>query len=254
MIHWNADPYLFHVGQVGVRYYSFFLFLGIVTSAPYLHYVFKKYGDDKELVWPMITYLVLGGMIGARLVHCLFYVPEYYLYNPIDILKVWRGGLASHGGFLGSFFGVWLLVRKHPKLNFLSTMDLIIGPCIYITSLIRWGNLFNSEIYGDQTDVPWSFVFQKVDNVSRHPVQIYEALAYLLIACMLIVLVHKKFHAWKKGSIFAIAIVVTCIFRFLIEFFKNETESSLLNTGQYLSLAFIVGGVLLWLGLQKRAK
>lgn len=240
---WNVNPVLFHLGPYQLRYYSLFLFLGVVLIGIYLQGVFKKYYNNPDLVFPLITYLISGGMIGARLVHCFFYAPEHYISHPGDILKVWQGGLASHGGFLGCFLAVWIIVKTNKGLTYFSLMDLIIGPCLFVAGLIRIGNLFNSEILGDATDMPWGVVFERVDNIARHPVQIYESLAYILIAFFLGRLVKKYFQVWREGLIFSTALILTCTFRFFIEFLKNDLYETAVNTGQFLSLFFIGAGI-----------
>lgn len=185
--------------------------------------------------------------VGARLGHCIFYDFDLYIKNPIEILKIWKGGLASHGGYLGVFISVWLYFKKNRELSFLWIMDIASGPCLFVGGLIRVGNFFNSEIVGLPTKVPWAIIFERVDNVPRHPAQLYEAIGYFTISFILFRMEQKKFLIWPRGFIFAVAIILSCLFRFFIEFTKAE-QSSLsgslpINMGQILSLAFSLIGV-----------
>lgn len=255
MIRWNASPELFQIGGFALRYYSLMFVLGFVLMGYYVQGLFKKYGKDPELVGSLTNHIIIGMLIGARLSHCLFYEPEYYLKNPLDILKVWEGGLASHGGFLGVIISVKVFFNKHKDLPFLWLMDLVSGPCLFVGGLIRIGNLFNSEIYGEPTTVPWAFIFEQVDNLPRHPTQIYESLGYFTISFILCLMVKKKNGIWAQGSVLAAAIIMSFSFRFLIEFLKGEQSSITaqfpINMGQVLSLVFIAGGVYLYKRVNK---
>lgn len=252
---WNVDPELISIGPFSLRYYSLMFIIGFVVSGWYVKKLFVKYGKDPELVNSLTNHIIAGMLIGSRLAHCFFYEPQYYLAHPLDIFKIWQGGLASHGGYLGVIIAVWLFMRKHPELRYFWVMDLIVGPCLFVGGLIRIGNLFNSEIVGRPTDLPWGVVFQRVDPWPRHPAQVYEAIGYFTIAGILCWMEKKKFTTWKKGSIFALSLVISFAFRFLIEFVKDEqatiTLSSVFNMGQVLSLVFVLLGGLLWWRVQK---
>lgn len=226
--------------------------LGFLLMGQYVSKLFKQHGKDPELVSSLTTYIIIGMLIGARLGHCLFYEPDYYLSNPIDILKVWEGGLASHGGYAGVLISVWLFMRKHPELNFFWILDLIVGPCLFVGGLIRIGNFFNSEIVGEPSNLPWAIVFQKVDTIPRHPAQLYEAIGYFTIAAILMWVAKNKFHQWPRGTNLALAIILSFTFRFFVEFVKDEQShlvlSNTINMGQWLSIAFVfVGLFYLWL-------
>jgi prolipoprotein diacylglyceryl transferase len=228
---------------------------GFLLMGEYVKKLFAKYGKDPELVSSLTTHIIVGMLIGSRLVHCIFYEPQYYFANPLEIFEIWKGGLASHGGYLGVIIAVWIFMRKHHELKFFWVMDLIVGPCLFVGGLIRIGNLFNSEILGHPTDLPWGIIFQRVDPFPRHPAQIYESIGYFTIAGILCLMERKKFREWKKGSIFAAALVISFLFRFFIEFVKDEqatiTVTSIFNMGQLLSLVFVVAGILLWFRVQK---
>lgn len=256
MIKWNVSPEIVQFGGFALRYYSLMFVLGFILMGEYVKKLFSKYGKDPELVSSLTTHIIVGMLVGSRLAHCLFYDPDYYLMHPLDILKVWEGGLASHGGYLGVIIAVWIFFKKQKDLQFLWIMDLIAGPCLFVGGLIRVGNLFNSEIVGEPTTVPWAVIFERVDNLPRHPAQVYEAIGYFSIAFILCMMEKKKFSSWPKGSILAAAIILSFMFRFFIEFLKAEqssvTESFPINMGQVLSLAFVAGGVFLWVRIRKK--
>jgi prolipoprotein diacylglyceryl transferase len=198
---------------------------------------------------------VVGTLAGARLGHCLFYEPEIYLRDPIRILKIWEGGLASHGGGIGIFLMLWWFSRKHREFSYLWLLDHLCVGVALAGVFIRTGNLFNSEILGKATDVPWAFVFDRIDAVPRHPTQIYEALSYLVIFIVL----WKWYRSPAKpakypGRIFGTFLMLCFGVRFLIEFAKENQvafEQSLpLNMGQLLSIPMVGAG--LWLVLRSR--
>jgi phosphatidylglycerol---prolipoprotein diacylglyceryl transferase len=244
---WNVDPVLLRLGPFELRYYSLMFVIGFFSMDLYVKGLFKKYGKDPEFVSSLTTHLVLGMLFGSRLAHCLFYEPDYYLSNPIEILKVWEGGLASHGGYVGVMIAVWVYLRKHKDLTFLWIMDLIAGPCLFVGGLIRLGNFFNSEILGEPTSGAFGVVFTRIDQIPRHPAQLYEAVGYFTIACILMSVAKNKFLTWPRGINLAIAIILSFTFRFFIEYFKDEQSHLVLteavNMGQWLSLAFVLGGV-----------
>lgn len=255
---WNADPVLLSLGPFELRYYSLMFVIGFILMGQYVGSLFKKHGKDPELVSNLTTYIIVGMLIGARLAHCFFYEPDYYLSNPIDILKVWEGGLASHGGYAGVLVAVYLFMKKHPDLNFFWILDLIVGPCLFVGGLIRIGNFFNSEIVGIPSDVPWAIVFERVDNIPRHPAQLYESIGYFTIAGILMWVAHNKFHKWPRGTNLALAIILSFTFRFFIEFFKDEQSqlimSQSINMGQWLSVAFVLLGFVYLFIINKRSK
>lgn len=247
---WNVSPEIFTIGNFTLRYYSFLFVLGFILMSEYVKRMFTKYKQDPDLVSSLTSHIMIGMIIGSRLAHCLFYEPEIYLSEPLKILKIWEGGLASHGGYLGVIIAVLIFCRKNRELNFLWLMDLIAGPCLFVGGLIRVGNLFNSEIYGEPTNLPWAVIFERVDQIPRHPTQIYEALGYFTIAFILCRMENKKLSIWPSGTILANAIMISFMFRFMIEFLKDE-QSSLtvmfpINMGQILSLVCVIGGFCLW--------
>jgi phosphatidylglycerol:prolipoprotein diacylglycerol transferase len=257
VITWNVDPEIFSIGPLSIRWY------GLLFASAFLsgYIVFIRYLATERLTSEMLDqlliYVALGTVIGARLGHCFFYEPEYFLKNPIEILKVWKGGLASHGAAIGILLSLWLYIRRY-KLSFLWLIDRIVIVVALGGSFIRLGNLFNSEIYGLPTNLPWGFVFVRdrvydpntgalLPNVPSHPTQLYEALSYIFIFVLLFVLYRKRHEKLRDGYIFGLFMILLFTARFFIEFVKNDQvafEAGMkFNMGQLLSLPFILAGV-----------
>ena len=245
MIIWNVDPEIFNLNIAGFhlapRYYGLAYVIGFFLGEKYVGKHMLKNGFTQKDVSTLFRNMLLGTIIGARLAHCLFYEPGYYLSNPLEILKVWQGGLASHGGFLGVMIGVWLFNKKaSKKIDYLWLLDLVAAPSLITGAYIRFGNLMNSEIIGKPSDMPWAFVFKRVDNIPRHPAQIYEALGFLVISLIVFYLYKTKVMIWPKGRFVGIILTAGMAHRFFVEFFKENQvafESSMpLNMGQILSI------------------
>ena len=254
---WNAEPILFQLGPIAIRYYSLMFIIGFISMSYYVKKVFQADGHDPKLVDSLTNHIIVGMIVGARLAHCFFYDPGYYLSNPHKILMVWEGGLASHGGYLGVIIAVSLFIKKNPKINFLWLMDNIAGPCLFVGGLIRIGNFMNSEIIGKASDLPWAIIFKKVDLVPRHPAQLYEAIGYFSVAFLYMYL-SRKAKGLKNGAVLAIAMILSFLFRFFVEFAKDNqstiSDSLPINMGQILSLCFMMGGVYLYLKVQKPSR
>ncbi len=229
--------------------------IGFFTMGSYVSKIFKDNGKNPELVSSLTVYIIIGMLFGSRLAHCLFYEPQYYSQHLLEVLYVWQGGLASHGGYLGVIIAVTLFLKKHKDINFLWLMDAIAAPCMFVGGLIRIGNFMNAEIYGNPTDLPWAIVFEKVDNLPRHPSQLYEAIGYITFAAILAFCFKKKEKVWKKGTIFSLAVLLSFGFRFFVEFTKSEQSALLnepsINMGQWLSVAFFLFGIGLLVFLPK---
>jgi phosphatidylglycerol:prolipoprotein diacylglycerol transferase len=255
---WNVDPVLLNLGPFQLRYYSLMFVMGFFSMDLYVKGIFKKHGKNPEAVSSLTTHLVIGMLIGSRLAHCFFYEPEYYLSHPLEILKVWEGGLASHGGYVGVLIATWIFFKKHKDLSYLWIMDVIAGPCLLVGGLIRLGNFFNSEILGNPTNGPFGVIFSRVDMIPRHPVQLYESIGYFTIAAILMAGAKYKLTKWSQGTNLAIAIILSFTFRFLIEYLKDEQSqivfTDAVNMGQWLSLAFVVAGVVLLTQVSRRPK
>ncbi|GAB4322812.1 MAG: prolipoprotein diacylglyceryl transferase [Bacteroidales bacterium] len=246
---WNVDPELLRIGSFAIRWYGVLFALGFVFGYIIMLKIFKREGVPQALLDTLTTYMVVGTVVGARLGHCLFYEPDYYLSNPVKILYIWEGGLASHGAAIGILLALWLFSRKSGK-SWLWILDRIVIVVALAGFFIRTGNLMNSEIYGIETSLPWGFVFIRWnETVPKHPTQIYEGLSYLLIFIFLWRLYLAKGKNLTEGRLFGWFLVVLFSVRFLIEFIKEpqvEFETTmLLNMGQLLSLPFITAGIIL---------
>ena len=267
-IYWNVDPVAFSLGPLQVRWYGICWAVGFLLG--YL-LMSKVYKHEKMPEWSMdslLIYMLLSTVIGARLGHCLFYEPEYYLPHPIEILKVWEGGLASHGGAIGILIGLWLYVRRFNKstkkqkgekqhITYLWLLDRIVIPVCLVGALIRVGNVFNSEIYGTPTTLPWGFVFVRGneqffgpdgDLLPCHPTGLYEAFFCLVAMALLLWMYYKRNLGDKRpGLMFGTFLIIIFGSRICIEFLKNvqvEFEKSmLLDMGQWLSVPFVLVGV-----------
>lgn len=259
IIYWNPNPVAFTIFSHEVRWYALCWCVGLLLGYIVMHRLYRHQHIPEEKFDPLFFYIFFGVIIGARLGHCLFYEPGYFLHHPLEmILPIsktadggWRctgyAGLASHGGVIGMLIALYLYVRK-TGVNTMRILDNM-GICAPLTAcFIRLGNLFNSEIVGKPTDLPWGFVFAaNGENFARHPGQLYEALAYLLI--FIIGLVLYRFYSRKVGTGFFFGWCLTTIFtfRFLIEYVKDVQESfeqtMLLDMGQILSIPFIIIGV-----------
>jgi len=249
IIPWNVDPEIFRIGNFAVRWYGLLFASGFVIGYYILRKIFKNEGLGDATLDRLTVYVALGTIIGARLGHCLFYEPEFYLANPIQILYVWKGGLASHGAAIGILLMLWLFVRKDKK-PFIWAIDRVVIVVALAGALIRLGNLMNSEIYGIETNLPWGFVFlRNGESVPKHPTQIYESLAYLLTFVILLRVYWKNKGKQKPGLLFGLFLILVFGFRFLVEYIKNDQvtfEAGMnFNMGQLLSIPFILAGIAL---------
>ncbi|MCC7429375.1 prolipoprotein diacylglyceryl transferase [bacterium] len=257
MLVWDFDPTLIKVGPLEIRYYGVLFASAVLFGFQVLRKTFRESNLNEELAETLSTYTVVSLVIGARLVHCLFYNPEFYLSNPLEILFIWKGGIASHGGALGMLVAVWLFNKK-TGIGFEKLADKIAVSITAAPVLIRLGNFFNSEIVGKATDVPWSVIFLRYDNIPRHPSQLYEAfLGFLVFIAMW--KIYWKTHKEKPDGYF-MYLFITLYFtqRFLIEFVKesqtNIEQTLPLDIGQLLSLPFWIFGVLMLWKRSRQAK
>lgn len=253
-IHWNADPVLLSLGSLEIRWYSLLFISGFILGWFIFKWFCKREGISEKVLDPLLYTLLLGTIIGARLGHCLFYDPAYYLGSWkgfLEIFMPWKGGLASHGGTLFLFFAMWWFARRWgPKNNFdfLWLLDRLAIAVPFAAMFIRLGNLFNSEIYGHVTDLPWGFVFERNGEVlAKHPTQLYEALSYALLGIVLLLLYKNRTKGLYRGAYMGIFFTVLFGMRFLIEFVKEDQvgfEAGMaLNMGQLLSIPFILLGI-----------
>ena len=253
-IHWNLDPAILHIGGFELRWYSLLFVSGFILGWYIMKSFFVREKISTDLLDPMLYMLLICTIVGARLGHCLFYQPDYYLGSWkgfLEIFMPWKGGLASHGGTLALLLGIWWYARKYgPKndFDFVWVLDHLVIPVSFAACFIRLGNLFNSEIYGGPTTLPWGFVFERNgETVPCHPTQLYEAGTYLLLGCVLMWLYWKKLDKAYRGTFVGIFLTVCFGARFLIEFIKNdqvEFEADMaLNMGQLLSIPFVLLGI-----------
>lgn len=249
-VHWNASPEIFQLGPLSVRWYGLLFATGFLFGYYQVERMFKF--ENIELKWleSLFIYMIVATIIGARLGHVIFYGWDYYSQHPLEILKVWHGGLASHGGTLGIFIALIFWSRKISKRHVLWVIDRVVVPTALVAAMIRTGNLMNSEIYGVQTSLPWGFIFERNgETVAKHPTQIYEALAYLLTYVVALYLYWKTGARKREGLITGVFFVMVFLSRFLIEFIKEDQEAfeaaMALNMGQWLSIPFILGGLFL---------
>lgn len=264
-LYWNPDSNLFILPyfEHPVKWYGFLFMLGFLLGYYLIIPPLKQYTDNpQKLADRLLWYVLLGTVIGARLGHVLFYEPEIYFANPFTILEVWKGGLASHGGTVGVILAILAFRLKSkveaPNLTFLRIIDIVAVPTALVAFFIRLGNFFNQEIIGVQTTVPWAIIFGRpFDNVPvvpRHPSQLYEGIAYLLLFAVLWVLQKRHLSPGKLTGIFLVWVFSA---RFLIEFTKElqsaVIDQSWLQMGQWLSVPFILLGVML-LTAKKRLK
>ncbi len=220
-----------------------------------MFYIFKVEGKTQKNVEDLTMYIVIGTIVGARLGHVFFYDAAYYLSNPSQILMVWKGGLASHGGAIGILIAMYLYCRKY-KFRYLWVFDRMVIVVCFTGACIRTGNLMNSEIIGKITDVPWAMYFVNAYPPDlaldpRHPAQLYEAIYCLLLMALLFFLWKQKRHSLNEGFLFGVFLVILFSLRFLDEFLKIDQEafeaSLPINMGQILSIPFVLGGAfLIW--------
>ena len=253
-INWNVDPELFRIGSFAVRWYGLLFVSGFVLGYWMFTKFFERENVDKRILDPLLYTLLLGTLVGARLGHCIFYQPDYYFGSWdgfLEIFQVWKGGLASHGGTIVLFFCMMWFARKYGPNNnfdFVWILDHLCIAVAFAATFIRLGNLFNSEIYGDVTSLPWGFVFERRGEVEpKHPTQLYEALSYFLLGIFLLWLYVKKLDKVYRGTFIGIFFIVCFGMRFIIEFIKEPQvefeETMLLDMGQILSIPFIILGI-----------
>ena len=247
---WAVDPELFKLPWVDwpIRWYGLMWAVGLILSQQVMYYIFKHEEKPSQHVDSLTVYIIVAALLGARFGHFLFYDPGVFLSDPLSIILPPYAGLASHGGAIGILIGLWFFCRKL-KYNYLWMVDrLVIVVCI-TGAFIRFGNLMNSEILGKPTDVPWAFIFTHVDDMPRHPAQLYEAIYCLLLFALLFYIWKVKRHLVNNGFIFGVFLVVLWSLRFIDEFFKINQEAFednlALNMGQILSIPFVIVGLVL---------
>jgi prolipoprotein diacylglyceryl transferase len=262
-IPWSPDPVLFSFGSFEIRYYSLFFALGFILGYTIIHRLVVKEGENPKLLDSFLIYVVVGTIIGARLGHCFFYDWQYFSKNPLEIFLPFEfgkeikftgfRGLASHGGAVGIILALILLAYNQKK-SIYWYLDKLAVVVPLAAMFIRLGNLMNSEIVGDPTNLPWAFQFKLMDEregdplAPRHPTQLYEALSYLTTFAFMFWYYGKKHGKVLNGHLFGIFLILMFTFRFFLEYTKiNEgiDETAILNMGQILSIPFIIAGVVI---------
>jgi prolipoprotein diacylglyceryl transferase len=263
-ITWDVSPTIFSFGDFALRWYGLLFASAFFIGHLLMRRVFLREGKSLEALDNLTLNVVFGTVIGARLGHCIFYDPYYYFVeSPEEIVQVWKGGLASHGGAIGIILALLYFTRRNPGFSFLWVADRLAMPIALGATFVRLGNLFNSEICGKPTNVPWAFRYPLRDGwcngvpctdcgeYPRHPTQLYEAGTYMLVFILLNFLYRKWGSAAPKGRLTGVLLAALFTARFFIEFFKEKQESYqtglFLNTGQLLSLPLIFLGIYLLL-------
>ena len=281
-ITWNVDPVLFHLGSLQVRWYGLLWALGFLFGYFIMKRIYQREKMAEDALDKLLIYMLVSTVVGARLGHCLFYEPDYYLSNPLKILALWEGGLASHGGAIGILIGLWLYMRNYNKskkekndlqhINYIWILDRIVVAVCLVGALIRVGNVMNHEIYGTPTSLPWGFVFLRgseqfcgtFDNYTPcfawdapcppsewlpcHPTGLYEAFFCLVAMGILLWMYYKHDLGHKQpGLMFGTFLVIIFGSRICIEFLKNvqvEFERNMVfDMGQWLSVPFVFIGI-----------
>jgi phosphatidylglycerol:prolipoprotein diacylglycerol transferase len=257
-INWNVDPEIINVFGISIRYYGLLFVSGLILCIYILGWIFIRENIPQELLEKLSIYGIIGIFVGARLGHCFFYEPSYYFAHPLEMILPIQllpdggykfsgyQGLASHGGVLGLLIALYFYSRK-TKHSMIDTIDLIAVVIGLSFGFIRLGNFMNSEIIGIPTTKPWGVIFEQVDNIPRHPAQLYEGIAYFIIFAVMMILYKKMRDRLKNGFFFGLATVLFVTARFIIEFIKENQvgfeEGMKLNMGQLLSLPYIVVGI-----------
>ena len=256
---WNVSPEIFTIGGFSLRYYSAFFAIGFILAYFIIRHYYQKENIPQKELDRLTVFVVLGGILGARLGHCIFYEPSHFLTSEhwIEMILLFSfspfkftgyQGLASHGGAIGVLVAVFIFKFKSKQEGFLAILDKIVIPTGFVGALIRFGNLMNSEIYGYPTNLPWGFLFvRNGDSLPCHPTQIYEALCYIVVSVVLIMLYKRKNLAEKHGFMLGLFLVMVFTARFFIEFMKQNQEAfeegMSLNMGQILSIPAVLFGI-----------
>ena len=246
----NFDPVAFQILSFEIRWYSLAYIIGIVIGWTLCKKVFIKNPNINEKFDDYITYLIIGIILGGRIGYIIFYNFSYYLDNVLDIFKIWQGGMSFHGGLLGVIISSYIFAKKNNQNSFsyLDQVSLVAPIGIFFG---RLANFINSELYGTATDVPWSVIFIKVDNLSRHPSQLYEAILEGIILFLILIYFINKNYLKKPGLISGLFLIFYSLFRFFVEFFRVPDEQIgylILNLtmGQIISLVFAATGIILF--------
>ncbi len=250
---WGVSPEIFSIGDFSIRWYGLLWAMSFMVGYYIMNRIFKSEGRTEKELDILTVYMVIGTVLGARLGHCYFYHFDYYWANPLEVLQIWKGGLASHGAAIGILLSLWLYVRKKKDMTYLWILDKIVIVVALAAFFIRMGNFFNSEIIGQPADVPWAVILTRLSGeagtIPRHPTQLYEAFTYLGIFIYLSTLYFRKKTHLKEGLLSGFFMVLIFSARIIIEFFKevqvpNEIDM-MLNYGQLYSIPIVLIGLFL---------
>ncbi|WP_339478909.1 MULTISPECIES: prolipoprotein diacylglyceryl transferase [unclassified Pseudomonas] len=253
---WNTDPVLMRFGVIDIHWYGVLFAAAFGFGMAIMRFIFRREGKPEGDLDALLIYLGLGTVLGARLGHVLFYDPAFYFSNPAEILAIWKGGLASHGGAIGLALSLYLFCRRRSDIGYLWLLDRIAIVALLGGGLIRVGNFFNSEIAGVPTDIPWAIVFSRIDTLPRHPTQLYEACVYFVMFLLMFLLYQKRRTTLEPGFLSGLFLSAVFSARFLLEFTKMHQASYdyplPLNVGQLLSIPPVLVGLTLMV-LAKRS-
>ncbi|NQZ68152.1 MAG: prolipoprotein diacylglyceryl transferase [Lentisphaeria bacterium] len=282
---WDVSPQI--TASLPIRWYGLFFAISFMLGITLVAWQFKKEKVSVERIDNLLVFMVVCTMLGARLGECLFYHPAYYLQHPLEIVQIWKGGLASHGGVIGILVGLYFYRRLFLKeKSYLWLVDRLCIPNLLGASIVRLGNLMNSEIIGKTTDAPWGFIFRgpnqlRLDitigeayskgvtlndqdklailNEVRHPSQLYESITYFTIFLIFVIIYKKYYKVLPEGFLFGLTFVCVFTARFFLEFFKDsstlaEYAQGSLSTGQLLSIPAVILGIALMVYSLKKNK
>ncbi|NGP89936.1 prolipoprotein diacylglyceryl transferase [Aliifodinibius halophilus] len=249
------SPEIQQIGPIRFRWYGLLFASSFVIGSFIMHHMYNKAGFTQEDLDRLLMFIIVGTVIGARLGHVLFYDFQLYLQNPLEIIKIWNGGLASHGAAIGILLAIYFYVKKYEKMSFFWLADRVVVPVSIGGALIRLGNFMNSEIVGQPTDLSWGIVFARRPDLSmvpRHPSMLYEALLCLFIFAIIWYIYKHYENRPPEGAMFSMFLVTLFGGRFFLEYLKHQQAAfatGALNMGQWLSIPLVAFG--LWLLFRK---
>ena len=246
----NFDPVALQIFSFEIRWYSLAYITGIIIGWVLCKKIFIKKTNINEKFDDYITYLIIGIIIGGRLGYIVFYNFNYYISNILDIFKIWEGGMSFHGGLIGVIIATIIFSKKnnHNSFQYMDVVSLVAPIGIFFG---RLANFINSELYGTPSELPWSVTFVKIDNLSRHPSQLYEAILEGIFLFLILLYFRKKNYLLVPGLISSLFLIFYSLFRFIIEFFRVPDQhlgylTFNLSMGQIISLIFILIGIILF--------
>ena len=267
-ITWDASPIIFSMGPISVRWYGLFWALSFYIGYEIMGRIFKRENVGQKELDSLLMHIAIGTIVGARLGHCFFYDFDYYIANPVEILYIWQGGLASHGGAIGILIAMLRYQKKVSNKSFFWTVDRLLITVALGAAFIRFGNIMNHEIYGYPTNVPWAFEFIKNVNAwmagadavytePRHPTGLYEAFGYLVIFASMMWMYFRKASKLYEGFLTGFLLITLFTVRFFVEFVKEVQspfeENLIINMGQILSIPMIIAGIgIMYYSLNKK--